>query len=206
MPSFKSVSWQPEYSFAQVNTPASPSDMRTDEAPRDASAPPSGPNSSYASRRKTSLRPPPRDGEKVQAPEFYTITPVIHPPSRPSLLSVSPHSSIGGPSTGTAASRADSFQPAATQPQAQPVIQDTSFDHPSGYKQNPYAAELTPEQRLATEQEDQPEYDQGLPMPNCTQSRRQSTASVVIKYLPSLRRNTEDLFEGFQEWLSKNIF
>ncbi|KAL8758555.1 MAG: hypothetical protein Q9199_001408 [Rusavskia elegans] len=208
MPPFKSNLWEPEYSLAEANTLASPSNMRTDEAQRDSSAPPSGPSSSYASPRKTSLRPPPRDGEKVQAPEFYAFTPAVHPPSRPPWSSVSPHSSIGGPSAMTAASRTDSFQPAATRPQAQPVIQDMragSFDHPSGYKQNPYAAELTPEQRLATEQEDQPEYEQGLPMPNCAHSRRQSTASVVINYLPYLRRNTGDLFEGFQEWLSKNI-
>ena len=213
MPQFTHLgnTWcEPEYSPTSAASPTKPTNMTAGEAPRHSSGRPlgSGPSSSYSSPRKSSLRPPPRDGEKVQAPEFYTFTPAVHAPSRPSLSSVSPRSSTGGPPAGTAASPRNSFQPAVTRSQAEHVVDDMrapSFDHPSGYKQNPYAAELTPEQRLATEQEDQPEHEQGLPMPNCTHNRRQSTASAVINYLPNLRRNTEDLFEGVQEWLSKNI-
>ncbi|KAL8657676.1 MAG: hypothetical protein Q9226_001685 [Calogaya cf. arnoldii] len=196
--------FEPDYSLTQTITSASPPSMTMGAAQRETAAPPSGPRPTYTSPRKMSLRPPPKDGEKVQPPEFYTVTPAVQPPTRPSLSSVSPRASIGGSST----SRNNSFQPTATQSRAQPGVRDMgagSFDHPSGYKQNPYGAELTPEQRLATDQEDVPEYEQGLPMPNCTHSRKQSTASVVINYLPYLRRNTEDLFEGFQEWLSKNI-
>ncbi|KAL8979210.1 MAG: hypothetical protein Q9205_005400 [Flavoplaca limonia] len=199
---------EPEYNPRQAIPPTSPTSNDTaGEAWRDSSAPPPSPRSGDARSRKLSLRPPPRDGEKVQAPEFYTLNPAVDAPSRPSLSSVSARSSTGGPSAGTAASRSRSFQPAATsRPQA--MVEDmraASFDHPSGYQQNPYAAQLTPEQRLATEQDDRQEYEQGLPMPNGTHSRRQSTASAVINYLPYLRRNTEDLFEGVQAWLSKNI-
>ena len=194
-----------EYSPRQAVPPTSPPpNETTGETWRDSSAPPVSPRSSYALSRKPSVRPPPRDGERAQAPEFYTLTPAVHPPSRASLSSISARSSIGGPSVGTATSRSQSFQ--SSRPQA--MVKDVraaSFDHPSGYKQNPYAAELTREQRLATEQEDWPEYEQGLPMPNGTHSRRQSTASAVMNYLPYLRRNTEDLFEGVQAWLSKNI-
>ena len=200
---------EPEYSPRQAIPPTSPPSNETaGETWRDSSAPPLSPRPSYARSRKLGLRPPPKDGEKVQAPEFYSFNPVLDAPSRPSLSSVSARSSTGGPPAGTAASQSRSFQPAATSSRPQATVEDmraASFDHPSGYQQNPYAAELTPEQRLATEQDNRPEYEQGLPMPNGTHSRRQSTASAVISYLPYLRRNTEDLFEGVQAWLSKNI-
>ena len=196
--------------FAQAASPVPPSNMPKGEARCDILAPRSEPSTIYASPRKRSLPPPPRDGEKANAPEFYAFMPAVHPTTHPSSsLSVSPRSSIGGPSAVTVMTRSDSFQPAATRSQTQFVVQDVrvgSFEHPSGYKQNPYAADMTPEQRFATEQEDQPECGQVLPMPNnCTQNRRQSTASIVMNYLLYPRRNTEDLFEGFQDWLSKNV-
>ncbi|KAI4236128.1 MAG: hypothetical protein L6R40_006253 [Gallowayella cf. fulva] len=84
--------------------------------------------------------------------------------------------------------------------------EDASYmiEHPSGYIQNPYAAELTPEQRFAARREHQP--GQGLPPPS-THSRRQSAASVVIEDgLAITMRMVEGLQEGFQEWFQTKAF
>ncbi|KAL8782773.1 MAG: hypothetical protein Q9213_005097 [Squamulea squamosa] len=153
--------------------------MTAGEVRRGLSAPPSGSGSIYASPRKRNLPPPPKDGEKFRSPEFYTFPPSEHPSS----ASVSPRSSIGNPEAVTALSPRDSFQPGAMRSQAQSVVHTTrtgSHEQPSVYIQDPYAAELTPEQRFAAEQENQPDSELVLPLPS-THSRKQSSASIVLE-------------------------
>lgn len=79
-----------------------------------------------------------------------------------------------------------------------------NIDFPTGYVQNPYASEMTPEQRLVTEQEGLAE--QELPMPNYTHSRGTSTASATLadgfeNLRKRARRSTEGFIDDIHEWL-----
>ncbi|KAI4254480.1 MAG: hypothetical protein LQ352_003086 [Teloschistes flavicans] len=68
--------------------------------------------------------------------------------------------------------------------------------------QNPYALEATREQRFAAELET--EYEECLPVPILTRTRKTSAASTIVEeglvgLLKKARRNTIDLIEGLQE-------
>ncbi|KAL8732321.1 MAG: hypothetical protein Q9181_004008 [Wetmoreana brouardii] len=166
------------------------------------------------SPRRLSVPPPPKAGEKMQPPEYYTTTrtsqsqaaqPRVHP-TQP--FSATPRSSIGGSPKAPKPTYGNAIQPALSRSRALSSVEDirrTSYEHPPGYIQNPYASEMTAEQRFAVGQEDQ--IEQGLPMPSCAHSRRPSKASIIIEdsvgnFLKRARRNTEELVEGVQEWFS----
>lgn len=110
-----------------------------------------------------SLPPPPKAGEKPLSPELYA--PVHYTPAQPqpypSQMSQPPvNSPMRGVPTGstTSTSMSTSFTSDAS---AQPIDVSSSPDmparasleHPPGYVQNPFASDMTPDQRFAAEQE-----------------------------------------------------
>lgn len=126
---------------------------------------------------KTSLPPPPKVGETPKPPEYYApvrtqasntvAPPQPYPPqmSLPPPTSQNPRQPYSSTSTSNAPS---SSYPASvpgfeTQPQPTRTIptagQTTggegrrpSLEHPQGYVQNPYASDMTPDQRFAAQQ------------------------------------------------------
>ncbi|KAL9602633.1 MAG: hypothetical protein Q9179_002490 [Wetmoreana sp. 5 TL-2023] len=166
---------------------------------------------------KQVYRPPPKAREKMRPPEYYTTArtsqaqaaqPRMYPTQ---TFSATPRSSIGGSPHATNPAYGNAIQPALSRPRALSIVVDirrTSYEHPPGYIQNPYASEMTAEQRFAVEQEDQ--FVQGSPMPSCTHSRKPSTASIIIEdsvgnFLKRARRNTEEFVEGVREWFLKTF-
>lgn len=124
----------------------------------------------------------------------------------------SPSSCVRGPVGAPLTSTSNAVQLGPTRRRAQSLAEGTrvgSFEHPSGYIQNLYALEMTAEQRIATDQEDRSE--QGLPVPNGTDSRKQSTASTSIHDSVGIlwkraRRNTEGLLDSVHDyWLSDSF-
>ncbi|KAL8922833.1 MAG: hypothetical protein Q9208_004958 [Pyrenodesmia sp. 3 TL-2023] len=159
------------------------------------------------SLRRQTLPPPPKAGEKLRAQDFYTLkqgapmqkrqsyhrhTHSTQAASRP--WSVTGPLEVGG-----------SEQPVATRTRAKSMAEGTlegNIEHPPMapcYVQDPYALEMTAEQRFATEQEDHDE--QGLPLPINTHRRGPSTASIE-EIWKIARRNTEGIIDGIQEWLA----
>ncbi|KAL8802659.1 MAG: hypothetical protein Q9182_003675 [Xanthomendoza sp. 2 TL-2023] len=196
------VWYSPEFSVAQTAPSKWPADVTVGEARRGLSMPPPTSKEMKTSPGKRGLPPPPKAGEKVQPPEFYTLTAAMVPPSSPG----SPRSSIAGlPNASPRMSRRDSYVPTAVRsraPSVAPDVQPRNIEHPEGYIQDPCAAELTAAQRFAVEQEDQP--DQGLPPPS-THSRKQSSASIG-SVIEKVRRGTIDMVGGFQEMLFSEQF
>ena len=103
--------------------------------------------------RKADAEPqPPGNSARVQTqpiqPQPYPYQ-MSQPPLGPGPNGLPPASTTS--STPTA-----SFAP-ATPPTSLPVSADsstrTNFEHPPGYVQNPYASDMTPDQRFATEQQ-----------------------------------------------------
>ncbi|KAI4184558.1 MAG: hypothetical protein L6R41_004656 [Letrouitia leprolyta] len=70
------------------------------------------------------------------------------------------------------------------------------LEHPPGYSQNPYAMEMTAEQRFTRAQEN--ESEQGLPMPN----NIDITSSTVVDLWRRARNTTESLVAIVNDWLS----
>ncbi|KAL8682312.1 MAG: hypothetical protein Q9186_001588 [Xanthomendoza sp. 1 TL-2023] len=199
------VWYSPDYTVAQPARSIPPGDVTMGEARRGLSMPPPTSKAMNTSPRKRGLPPPPKAGEKLQPPEFYTLTAAMEPP--PSS-SGSPRSSIAGlPNTSPPMSRRGSYlPPTAVRSRAQSVgpdvVRSGNIEHPEGYIQDPCAAELTAAQRFAVEQEDQ--HDQGLPPPS-THSRKPSTASIG-SVIEKVRRGTIDMVGGFQELLFSEQF
>ena len=108
-----------------------------------------------------SLPPPPKAGEKPLPPEHYAP---VHPmPAQPqpyppqmSQPTVDCPSKGVPPGSTTSTSIRPSFDPSA-QPTNIPSSTDVpgraSLEHPPGYVQNPFASDMTPDQRFAAEQE-----------------------------------------------------
>ena len=110
---------------------------------------------------KPSLPPPPKVGEKPQAPEYYTPVQSQHAQQQryPAQLS---HPSLGSGITGlppastTSTTTTPSFLPTVPPtklPEAAEDPRHASLEHPPGYVQDPYASEMTSDQRFATEQQ-----------------------------------------------------
>lgn len=156
---------------------------------------------------RLNLPPPPKAGEKLRPPGFYALgqsapaqerqphhrhTCSTQASSRP--WSIASPVEVGG-----------SEQSVATRMRAKSMAEGTRGGHiehapvTPGYVQDPYALEMTAEQRFATEQEDHDE--QGLPLPNNTHRRGPSTASIE-EIWKIARRNTEGIIDGIQEWLA----
>lgn len=159
------------------------------------------------SPRRRNLPPPPKAGEKLRAPDFYTLRQAAPIQERQSnhrhTYSTQTSSrpwSVAGPLDASG-----SDQPVATRMRARSMADGTiggNKEHPPvapGYVQDPYALEMTAEQRFATEQEDHDE--QGLPLPINTHRRGPSTASIE-EIWKIARRNTEGIIDGIQEWLA----
>lgn len=209
--------FSPGYSPAQPVAAAPSSSLVKGESQSYSGAIMSVPSPNTMSPKKWTVPPPPKAGQKMQPPAYYTATQAVpaqaaQPQTYPTQRSsVSPCSSIGCQLHESTISYSNGIHPASDHSRAQSITEDIrrgSYEHPPGYIQNPYASEMTPEQRFATEQEDQVE--QGLPMPSCTHSRKPSTASIIIEesvgnLLKRARRNTEDFVEGVQEWLSETF-
>lgn len=99
-----------------------------------------------------------------------------------------------GPSTGKPFQQHQNHRRA--QSLSEGVRRDDNLKHPPGYIQNPYAMEMTAEQRLATAQENQSE--QCLPMPNSVYIKRSSAGGLWRR----ARRDTGGLVDIVNDWLS----
>ena len=139
--------------------------------------------SSSAITAKPSLPPPPKVGEVLRSPEYYSpaqatpTKPVQSQPYPQQMTLPSPITSNGQPPASTSST---SIHPSfastpflSTPQQARPISANpspssggggdgASLEHPPGYIQNPYASDLTPDQRFATEQASQPAGSQTL--------------------------------------------
>lgn len=105
--------------------------------------------------------PPPKAGEKLLSPEHYA--PVHSTPAQPlpyplrvSQPTVDQPLKGLPPGSTTSTSTRPSFNPSAqpdnlSSPTDLPVR--ASLEHPPGYVQNPFASDMTPDQRVATEQQ-----------------------------------------------------
>ncbi|MCJ1465118.1 hypothetical protein MMC07_003734 [Pseudocyphellaria aurata] len=143
---------------------------------------------------KPNLPPPPKVGEVVKPPEYYTAaqatpTKPTHPQPYPQQMTLpSPVASHGQPPASTTSpAYMPSFASTASIPSSQHVRptpsgsfplkgsgkDDASLEHPPGYVQNPYASDMTPSQRFATEQASQPERSPAL---GYSEKRRTSNA------------------------------
>lgn len=123
---------------------------------------------------KANLPPPPKAGEVPKNPEYYTpahATPTRSIPPQPypqQMTLPSPSASHGQPPASTTSTAfTPSFASTASSPQhSRPTPtgsfppsgggrDEASLEHPPGYVQNPYASDMTPGQRFATEQASQ---------------------------------------------------
>lgn len=130
---------------------------------------------------RPSLPPPPKTGELPKPSEFYAPSKAVptipaQPISYPQQMMLpTPGTSIGQPpASTTSTSVTPSFSPIATLPTAsrtEPTSTNphypfggggSNLQHPPGYIQNPYASDMTPDQRFATEQVDRLEESQTL--------------------------------------------
>ena len=107
------------------------------------------------------LPPPPKAGEKPLSPEHYA--PIHYTPAQPQpypsqMSQPTVDSPIKGVPTGstTSTSMQPSFDP-STQPRNDASSTDmpirASLEHPPGYVQDPFASDMTPDQRFAAEQQ-----------------------------------------------------
>lgn len=109
-----------------------------------------------AGSNNATLPPPPKAGEKPQPPSFYA------PPSSP-RSHVPPMSYKPSQSSVKRASRGSVTSVSPTSPtfagrdhhRTTSMSNEPSLEHPPGYIQNPYASDMTPEQRFAVLQEEQ---------------------------------------------------
>ena len=122
-------------------------------------APVSSRSRSVSPRRD--IPPPPRVGEKMKPASYYSPTPTpthpAHQANLPPYVSQTPVSTtFGGPAGLLSPHPATLLSPARTfgSPSQTPVtatMPQKNLEHPPGYVQNPYAADMTPEQRFATQ-------------------------------------------------------
>lgn len=110
---------------------------------------------------QASLPPPPKAGEKVLPPEHYAPvhSTAVQPQAYPSQMSQPrvdrPPRGVPPGSTTSTSSTTPSFDPSVQPSNVSPPT-DTpvraSLEHPPGYVQNPFASDMTPDQRFAAEQ------------------------------------------------------
>lgn len=143
---------------------------------------------------KPNLPPPPKVGEVPKPPEYYTPgqatpTKTTQPqPYPPQMTLPSPLASHGQPpasttSTGYSPSFASTASvpslqhsrptPTSSFPPSGSGTDEQSLEHPPGYIQNPYASDMTPSQRFATEQASQ---SGGSPALGYNEKKRTSNA------------------------------
>ena len=160
-PTLQSSSTNPDRSSATSSNPPSPQpgSLPTPERPRSRSASP-----------RRDIPPPPKAGEKMQPASYYSPTPTPTYPQQGSYSAQmggvpisDPRSAAQPPYTGSYAqngllsphpngilSPARSYgSPAQTPTTAS--MQQKNLEHPPGYQQNPYAADMTPDQRFASQ-------------------------------------------------------
>lgn len=207
----------PENVSLPAATPTMNSKIMTVAPEGDVAAFPPRESRTSTSRRRPDLPPPPKVGERLKHPDYYAPRQTL-PPQRShqhshSLQMPLAHPrpwSIEGPINTSSTLPSEADPPVPARSRAKSVVEriGSSTEHPPGYIQDPHASEMTAEQRFATEQEDGTE--QGLPLPNCVHSRRQSTVSATLEdSIDSLwrraRKDTESFIDGLQQWLSKTF-
>ena len=123
---------------------------------------------------RLSVPPPPKVGEKPLSPEQYA--PVHSTPTQPlqyptQMSQPMVHQPLRGlpPGSATSTSTEPSFNPSAS-PTSLPPSTDmpprASLEHPPGYVQNPFASDMTPDQRYAAEEEQRPQGNRSETLPS----------------------------------------
>lgn len=108
---------------------------------------------------KPSLPPPPKNGEKPLSPEHYASVHSTPPQPQPYPSQLSqptvdhPFKSLPPGSTTSASMKPlNSSAEASSDSSSTGMSVRASLEHPPGYVQNPFASDMTPDQRFAAEQ------------------------------------------------------
>ncbi|KAL8938051.1 MAG: hypothetical protein Q9216_004103 [Gyalolechia sp. 2 TL-2023] len=183
-------------------------DVTAEEAEPNERNPPTVQGLNYASAPASGVPPPPpppKAREVVKTPEHYALGRASASQAaslqtyRPRVSSVSLCSKTRGSMDASWSSGGNPLQQRQSRRRAQSLSEGTKADnleHPPGYSQNPYAMEMTAEQRVLTTHEDQSE--QCLPLPNNTRIRRSSVSTLWRR----ARRDTESLVDMVHDWFS----
>lgn len=195
------VAYAPARPGPTVPTPTSPMTVRSGPpAPQPGAFPVS---LSPRTTAKSSLPPPPRAGERPQPPREYkrgSTVPVQaqNPPNHSQRSQSSPKSEPNGlppqPLTlNTCSSPAytTSASPAGL-PQSTETSARASLEHPPGYYQNPYASDLTPDQRFATELQEKEDRSDDLPSLGYTDNARRRANSIAD--------DDESVLDAMKKW------
>lgn len=171
-----------------VPTPTSPVTVRSGPpAPQPGAFPVS---KSPMTTAKPSLPPPPKAGERPQPSREYTPGPTMpaQAQAQPIASQSSQLSSTSGPNgfppqsltldTSSSPAYPTSSSPAGM-PQSTEMSARASLEHPPGYHQNPYASDLTPDQRFATELQEKENRSDGLPSLGYNDNARRRANSIV---------------------------
>ncbi len=148
---------------------------------------------------KASLPPPPKVGEKPQPPEYYApvqsqpCQPQPYPPqmSKPPL---GPHPNGLPPASTTSTIIASSFGPGlppTSLPESVETSARPSLEHPPGYVQNPYASDMRPDPRLATQEENEKRSERLPPLGYNDNSKQNSVSGS---------ENDRSMFETALKW------
>ncbi|KAL6713490.1 hypothetical protein ACLMJK_008955 [Lecanora helva] len=170
---------------------------------------------------KPSLPPPPKSGEKPQPPEYYSAVPsqpakpqpyppqMSQPPLGPDSMGVPPASTT---SPTTTASFDTTLTPTSLSVSGEESSR-TSLEHPPGYVQNPYASEMTPDQRRAIEQQENERKSETVPSLGYYDERRKKSISIgdsepileaAIKWGKDKGKQLGDLHEQIWEKIGRN--
>lgn len=149
---------------------------------------------------RPSLPPPPKAGERPQPSDYYASVQSVTAQSQPY-----PHQTPQ-PSTGlrsnellpvsTTSSTTNPTFPASALPTSLPTSAQTparaSLEHPPGYLQNPYASDLTPDQRFDTGLQETENRSDTLPSLGYNDNARRRANSVV--------NDDESVWDAAKKW------
>ncbi|KAL9119404.1 MAG: hypothetical protein Q9187_004040, partial [Circinaria calcarea] len=160
---------QPGSSLPTSTQPSTSTKTITPPPPQPGALPTPSTASSRSPSPRRDIPPPPRVGEKAHPPSYYAPQPTPTPtghfvspqpfPPQMSFPSPSDPRPFGQPPASTTLTSNNLLSPpqSARIPPFSPssptgdISTRKSLEHPPGYVQNPYAADMTPEQRFATQ-------------------------------------------------------
>ncbi len=154
---------------------------------------------------RPSLPPPPKTGERPHLPECYAPIRSVTAQPKPYPSYLSQHSPVSGPkelsSGSTKSTTTDSTVPTSTHSTSLPTSAQASarasLEHPPGYCQNPYASDLTPDQRFATELLEEENRSDSLPSLGYNDTARLRANSVVD--------DDESVWNAARKWGTEGI-
>ena len=126
---------------------------------------------------KPSLPPPPKAGETLRAHEHHVASQALPTPPQMSQSSLEPGPDRVTPTKLTSSSTA---APSTNLPTSTTSSTQLNLEHPPGYVQNPYASDMTPDQRFAAEHE----------------GEKRSGTSPLLGYNDNVRKRADSMLDG----------